>query len=165
MAEISLSLGLPVIPGECSKLHSKCAYFDLERAVAHTSTNSSREVTCTINFIAPLLIKTDTVSFSKTVWCQCRMEILLIGKFIRINTCRERKPGTKFFWCLEGRRLLWALGVVVLSGGGCLVVICSFVIGVFLSVWTYTCWSGVTYSVFAGAIILPKNKVFMLQVT
>lgn len=121
MAEISLSMGLPVIPGVCSKMHSKCTYFDdLERAVALTSTNSSREVTCTINFIVPLLIKTNIISCCKTVWCQCRMEMLLIGKFIRINTCREGKPGTKFSWCLEGRILLWALGdVVLLFGGGC----------------------------------------------
>lgn len=67
MAEISLSLGLPVIPGECSKIHSKCTYFDdLERAVAHTSTNSNREITCTVNFIVPLLIKINIVS-CKTV--------------------------------------------------------------------------------------------------
>lgn len=61
--------GLPVVFGECSKMHSKCMYCDgLERAVSHTSTNSSREMSCTIiNFIVPLLLKTDRVSFCKTV--------------------------------------------------------------------------------------------------
>lgn len=64
------------------------------------------------------------------------MEILLIGKFIRINTCREGKSRTKCLWCFEGRGLVWALGgVVLLFGGGC----CLFVIGVFFSVWTCTC--------------------------
>lgn len=93
MAEISLLLGPPVISGECSKMQSKCIYCDdLERAVAHTSTNSSSEMSCTINFIVPLLIKTDMVSFCKTIRCQCKMEIL-IGKFIRI---KEGKLGTKF---------------------------------------------------------------------
>lgn len=63
------------------------------------------------------------------------MEILLTGKFIRINLCREGKPGTKFSWCLEGRGLLWALGdVVLLFSGGWLVVIVGF-----FSVWTCAC--------------------------
>lgn len=103
---------------------AKCMYCDdVERAVSHTSTDSSSEMSCTIiNLILPLLIKTDTVSFCKTVWCQCKIELLLTGKFIRINMCKEGQPGTKFSWCLEGRGLLWALGdAVLLFGGGCLV--------------------------------------------
>lgn len=130
---------------------------DLERAVSHTPTDSSSEMSCTIiNLILLLLIKTDMVSFCKTVWCRCKIEILLTGKFIRINMCKEGQPGSKFSWCLEGRGLLWALGdVVLLFGGGWLVVI-----GGYFSVWTCTCWSGVILFVFAGAIFLPKNKVF-----
>lgn len=166
MAERSLSFGLPVTSGECSKMHSKCTSCDdLERAVVHTSTNSSCEISCTINFIVPLLIKTDRVSFCKTVCCQCKIEILLIGKFIRINTCRKGKPGTKFLGVWRegdccGLRVMWfcCLGGMF----GCCLSICD---GVFLSVWTCTCSSGVTLSVFAGAIILPKNKRFMLQET
>lgn len=113
MAERSLSFGLPVTSGECSKMHSKCTSCDdLERAVVHTSTNSSCEISCTINFIVPLLIKTDRVSFCKTVCCQCKIEILLIGKFIRINTCRKGKPGTKFLGVWRegdccGLRVMW----------------------------------------------------------
>lgn len=108
-------------------MQTKCIYCDdLERAVAHTSTNSSSEMSCTINFIVPLLIKTDVVSFCETVRCQRKMEILLIGKFIRINTCRERKSGTKFSWCLERRRLLWALGDAVLLFGCLFICNCFF---------------------------------------
>lgn len=158
MAEISLSQGPPVISGECSKKHSKCIYCDLERAVAHTSTNSSSEMNCTTNFIVPLLIKTDMVSFRETVWCQCKMEILLIGKFIRINTCREGKSGTKFSWCFEGRGLVWALGGVVLLFGGGVFVVCSFVIGDFFSGWTCTCWSGVNSFCVCRSYHLTKEQ-------
>lgn len=120
-------------------------------------------MSCTINFIVLLLIKTYMVSFCETVRCQCQVEILLIGKFIRINTCREGKSGTKFSWCLEGRRLLWALGDVVccLLGG----VRLSSVIGVgFFSVWTCRCCSGVTLYV-CRSYHLTKEQVFMLQET
>lgn len=165
MAEISLSQGPPVISGKCSKKHSKCIYCDLERAVAHTSMNSSSEMNCTTNFIVPLLIKTDMVSFRETVWCQCKMEILLIGKFIRINTCREGKSGTKFSWCFEGRGLVWALGgVVLLFGGGCLLFVHLW-LGIFLVYGLAHVEVVLILSVFAGAIILPKNKLFILQET
>lgn len=93
------------------------------------------------------------------VWCQCKMEILLTGKFIRINMCREGQPGTKFSWCLEGRGLLWALGdVVLLFGGGCLVG--WLWLGVILVYGLAHVEVVLFFSVFAGAIFLPKNKVF-----
>lgn len=73
--------------------------------------NTSSETNSNISFIVPLFIRTDTIPFYKTVWFQCKTEIWLIGKFIKISMCREGKYGTKFSWSFWGGCfLVWVVG-------------------------------------------------------
>lgn len=121
MAEISLSWGLSVITAECREMYYKWIYcVHLERAVAHASKQSSSEMNCNINFILPLLIKTDKIPFYITVWSlhnQCKTEIWLIGKFLEAEMWRGSIEDCVFlvhfiwlvwiFYCLFGWGFLY----------------------------------------------------------
>lgn len=60
--------------------------------------NSSSEMDCNSNFTVLLLLKTGTVQICRLISFQCKSQIWLTGKVMKIGLCRVVKCGSKNIW-------------------------------------------------------------------